>query len=480
MKWGVISKFTLQPVQFIYGAILAHLVTPHEIGILGLTSIFFAVAAQLKDAGFGSAIIRKQDRTDADCSTVFWFNVGMSFLLALVLFLAAPWFADFYHEPALKNLTRVSAVMMFLNSTASVHWSLYSARRDFKTPAIVGMTVTLIAMPLCLWAAFEGWSYWAVLMQGIISGLLSLITVWIISPWKPKFIFSLNSFREFFGYSSKLVASGLVWTAYNESRTFVIGKFYSPSQLALYSRAHNICYLAPHLVHGVLGGITFPILSTLQSDKEKLNRIYRKYIRLTALLTLWPILLLACNAKLFIYCIYGENWLPAAQYTTIICLGAIVDPIAYIAVQMFQVMGRTDLSLKREVWFRSLAFVAMVIGACHSVAGICYALVLGSILNAWISSRYIHQCSGISQKAQLWDIAPYTIMAVVSVVPCLLLNLLSYNPYVLLPLSLLCSASCFFSLLFIRKDEMALQIIHAVLDSGIGKKFFNQRKRESI
>lgn len=462
VKWGTICKFTLQPVQFIYGAVLAHLVTPHEIGILGLTAIFFAIAAQLKDAGFGSALIRKQNRTEQDCSTVFWFNIGMSLLLSIVLFLAAPWFAEFYDEPALINLTRVSAVMLLLNSTTSVHWSLYSARRDFKTPAIVGMVTTLIAMPFCLWAAYAGWSYWAVFMQSIISGLLSLIIVWIISPWKPKCIFSIKSFQEFFGYGSKLVAAGLVWTTYNESRAFVIGKFYSPTQLALYTRAHHMCYLAPHMVNGVLGGVTFPILSTLQDDSEKLNSVYRKYIRLTALLTLWPMLLLASNSELFIYCVYGENWLPAAYYTQIICFGALLDPIAYVAVQMFQVTGRTDLSLKREIWLRSLAFAAMIVGAVHSVAGICYAIIFASACNAWISSFYIGKCSGISQREQLRDIIPYAITAVISIIPCLLLNLLPTTPFLLLPLSLLCSTACFLSILIFRKDDLALQVFQMI------------------
>ena len=475
VKWGTISKFTLQPVQFIYGAVLAHLVSPHEIGILGLTAIFFAVASQLKDAGFGSALIHKQDRTEQDCSTVFWFNIGMSLLLSLALFLAAPWFADFYDEPALINLTRVSAVMLLLNSTTSVHWSLYSARRDFKTPAIVGMVTTLIAMPFCLWAAYAGWSYWAVFMQSIISGLLSLIIVWVISPWKPKWVFSKQSFREFFNYGSKLVATGLVWSIYNESRAFVIGKFYSPTQLALYSRAHHLCYLAPHMVNGVLGSVTFPILSTLQSDKEKLNAVYRKYIRLTALLTLWPMLLLVCNSDSFIYCIYGENWLPAAFYARIICFGAILDPIAYVAVQMFLVTGRTDLSLKREIWLRSLAFTAMIIGAMHSVAGICYAIVFASSFNAWISSLYIYKCSGISQKVQLRDIGGYAIIAAVSVIPCILLNLLPLTPYLLLPLSLLCSAICFIGILYFRKDETALQVFHTIQETKIGKIIFRKK-----
>ena len=192
-KWGLIQKCTMQPVQFLYGIVLARLITPEEFGILGLTSIFFAIAGQLQNCGFGAALIRKQDRTEEDCSTVFWYNVGASFVLSAALFVAAPWFADFFNQPPLVDITRVSAVMMFLGSTSGVHWALYSARRDFKTPAIVGMITTLVGIPVCLTLAFCGFSYWSMVIQGVVTGLLSLIIIWIISPWKPKFIWSSRS-----------------------------------------------------------------------------------------------------------------------------------------------------------------------------------------------------------------------------------------------------------------------------------------------
>ena len=187
-------------------------------------------------------------------------------------------------------------------------------------------------------------------------------------------------------------------------------------------------------------------------------------------------LLLVSNSELFIYCIYGESWLPTAYYARIICFGALIDPIAYVAVQMFLVKGRTDLNLKREFWLRSLGFSAMIIGALHSVAGICYALILTSAFNAWISSKYIHQCSGITQMSQLRDITPYMLIAATSIVPCLILNMLPYNPFILLPLSLLCSAICFFGILLVKKDEISLHVFHSIQNSKLGKIIFRKKK----
>ena len=189
----LLQKCTLQPLQLVFGMILARLVTPEEIGILGLTAIFFAVASQLSECGFGAAIIRKQDRTEEDINTMFWFNSGMSLLMSVILFLSAPLFVTFFNQPALLWLTRASACMMFFDSLGCIHWILYSARRDFKTPAIIQTIVAVCSMPLCIGLAYADWGSWAIMTQGIFTGLSSLVIVWVISLWKPRFIYSFKS-----------------------------------------------------------------------------------------------------------------------------------------------------------------------------------------------------------------------------------------------------------------------------------------------
>ena len=176
-KWLLLQKCTLQPLAFLYSMVLARLVSPREMGIVGLTAVFFAVATTLSSAGFGSALIRKIDRTDDDCSTAFWFNLGMSFLMGGGLYLAAPWFATFYNQPELLWLTRCSAIMMVLSSTAGVHWTLYTARRDFKTPAIIQSITAIASMPVTLILAYMGWGVWALMVGTVTGSFLSLLAV---------------------------------------------------------------------------------------------------------------------------------------------------------------------------------------------------------------------------------------------------------------------------------------------------------------
>lgn len=457
IKWGLIQKCTMQPVQFLYGIILARLITPDEMGILGLTAIFFAIASQLQQCGFGVALVRKQERTDEDICTVFWFNVGMSFVLSLALFLAAPWFACFFQQSALVNLTRASASLMFLNSTVSVHMSLYQAKRDFKTPAIVSMCTTLVAMPFTIWAAYAGWSYWAPMLQGILTGVLTFITIWIISPWKPRFCFSSSSFREFFRYGSNLALSGVISIFYTESRTFIIGKFYSPAQLAFFSKAQQLCSMPYQLVTSILRPVTFPIMATLQHDRSRLVGVFRQYARLTSMVVVWGMITLAANASSLVVFLYGENWATAAIYAQLLCFGWMFNPLMFHNVNLFAVLGRTDLTFKMNMVLYPICILVMILCAFHSVKAICYAAIFSGAIQYVVTGILVARISPIRFFQIAADFFPYLFMAILANVPAYIIDHQSWPSYYRLAAGGLSSFGIYLLFLRYKRDATAFE-----------------------
>lgn len=468
-KWGLVQKFTMQPVQFLYGIILARLITPEEFGILGLTSIFFAVASQLQNCGFGAALIRKQDRTEEDCSTMFWYNVAASFVLSGCLFLAAPWFADFFHQPPLVNITRVSAVMMFLGSTTSVHWTLYSARRDFKTPAIVGMVTTAVGIPVCLYLAYTGWSYWSMVIQGVVTSLLSLVIIWIISPWKPRFIWSNKSFKEFFGFGFKLVLSGLSNIAYMQSRQFLIGKFYSPASLGNFNKGFHVASMPSGLMESVVSGVIYPVLATIQDDEERLVAAYRKYIRLNNIVNQIVLLTMVCNSQALILFLYGESWEEAYIYAQLICFGTAVNALSSVSSNIFMVKGRTDIVLKISVYLKTLSIVAMLAAACISIVAICYAAIFSAFLWLGLVLYYTTKISNLTYKKQLADYLPYVCFALVANIPSMCIAYMDWYSGCKLLVGGSCAVVIYSLLLWWRKDDMAAELLRVALRSKAGK-----------
>lgn len=452
VKWGLLQKCTLQPLQFVYGIIIARLITPAEFGILGLTAIFFAVAGTLANAGFGSALIRKQGRTEADCSTTFWFNLGMSCLMGSALFLTAPFFAEWYHQPELLWLTRVSAVMMTINSTGSVHWSLYSARRDFKTPAIIQTATAILGMPICATLAFYGFSIWSVVIANAITSLVSLTAVWICSPWKPSFLWSNDSFKQLFGFGSKLAAASLLHTLYTESRTFIIGKFYSPAQLGYYSKGSHLAFMVPMTIEHMLGSVTYPILATLQNNDDRLNLIYKKYIQITSLPIMWGVFTIAALAEPLIIFLYGDNWLSAARFVQIISFSCYGIHVSIINLNLLKVKGRSDLMLHLKIVKTAVSLCAMIYAATISVEAICYAAVICHVFDVSINCIF---CGSLIKRTwwdQQKDYIPYAVCAVLANVPAYLLTQTALPHIVILLLGGFLSVLLYLGMMFLRKD----------------------------
>lgn len=470
VKWGLIQKCTLQPLQFVYSIIIARLISPEEFGILGLTAIFFAVAGTLADAGFGAALIRKQDRTEADCSTIFWTNWGMSCLLGGILFFLAPFFADWYHQPELLWLTRVSAIMMAVTCTGSVHWALYSARRDFKTPAIVNTSVAILGMPICATLAYYGFSIWSVVIANAVSSIVSLATVWILSPWKPKPIWSLASFKELFGFGSKLAGSYLLHTLYMESRTFIIGKFFSPAQLGYYTRGAHMAQMVPQTIDGMLSSVTYPILSTLQNEDDRLNLIYRKYVQVTSFPIMWGVFLIAALAEPLICVLYGDNWLPAARYAQIVCFSWYCVHVSSINLNLLKVKGRSDILLYLEIVKKTVAVGTMIYAATISVDAICWAAVICNqfslCLNCYFSASLIKRSWWNQQK----DYLPYFVCGILANVPAYIITMTGLPHIAMLALGGIVSVVLYLGMMLLIKDA-ALQEYWGIL---MTKPFFRR------
>lgn len=467
-KWGLIHKMILQPSYFLFGVVLARLVTPEEFGILGLTSIFFAVASQLQSCGFGAALIRKQDRTEADCSTMFWYNVTASFVLSTCLFMAAPWFAEFFNQPALVNITRVSAVMMFLSSTGSVHSTLFSARRDFKIPAIIGIVSCLAGMPVCLYLAYSGWSYWSMVIQGVVTSLITLVMLWYFSPWKPRFLWSNKSFKEFFGFGFKLVLTGLADTAYDQSRQFIIGKFYSPASLGNFNKGHHLASMPSSFMNSIMGSVMYPVLSTIQVDEERLVSVYRKYIRLNNIVNQIILLTMVCNSQALILFLYGESWEEAYIYAQLICFGTALNALSSVSSNIFMVKGRTDIVLKITVCVKVLSILAMLACAWISIVAICYAAIFSGFVWLVLVLYYTTKVTTLDYTKQLADYLPYVFFALAANIPSLCVADMDWHCSLKLLVGCCCALVIYSFLLYLRKDEMAAELLRIGVNSKVG------------
>ena len=133
--------------------------------------------------------------------------------------------------------------------------------------------------------ALYGCGVWALAGQQITRQLLNMLCLWLLSRWRPRLIFSTKRFREMWSFGWKLLESSLINTAWNEAYQLIIGKCYTTAMLGQYTRALQFRDPCSTTLTTVIQRVTYPILSQMQDDRDRLREGYRRVIRLTMLVT---------------------------------------------------------------------------------------------------------------------------------------------------------------------------------------------------
>lgn len=240
--WSAVERFSSQGIQFVLGIIIARLVAPSCYGLVAMLTIFISIGQSLIDSGFANALIHKNDCTEKDYSTVFYFNLVVSAVLYLLFFICSPLIADFYGQPELVVITRYSTFGFILNSLAIVQRAQFTKRMDFKRQSKATVSAVIVSGLVGVTMAYCGYGVWALVFQGLINSLVNTISLWMMSSWRPSLVFSKESFKELYAFGSRLLFTGLLSTVYINLYTLVIGKFFSSTQLGFSIRCRILQY----------------------------------------------------------------------------------------------------------------------------------------------------------------------------------------------------------------------------------------------
>ena len=407
--WSSVERFSNQGVSFIFSIILARILAPRDFGIVAMIGIFFAVAQSFVDSGFSNALVRKTDRREEDLSTCFYFNIGVGIVAYIVLFLIAPFIADFYNQPILSPIIRITGLGVVLNSLCVVQQALFTIRIDFKSQAKVTLSATIISGIVGVVLAYLEYGVWALVWQGVVMSLVRMGLLWLMSKWRPKAGFSKDSFHYLFGYGSKLLASGLLDTIYNNIYPIVIGKFYSPAQLGNYSRALSFAQLPSSNITSILQRVTFPVLSTIQDDLPRLQTNYRRLLKLSAFIVFPLMMGLAAVAFPLIRVVLTPKWEGCSLYLQIICFALMWYPIHAINLNLLQVKGRSDLFLRLEIIKKIVGVCIMCITIPLGITAMCIGMVASSLISLFINTFYTGKLIDIGYLKQMRDLLPVLI-----------------------------------------------------------------------
>ncbi len=404
--WSSIDIFATQGIQFIIGIILARILAPREFGLVGMITIFIAVSQSFIDSGFSQALIRKNNCTQSDYSTVFYFNLAAGVLSYLLLFTFAEKISQFFDEPELKLLIKVLGISLIISSFSLIQQTILTQNINFKLQTRISLISSISSGIVATWLALRGFGVWSLVIRTLTMQTIATILLWYWNSWKPMLLFSKKSFNNLFGFGSKLLLSGLLETIYNNIYLVIIGKYFMAVELGYFTRADQFKTIFSQNITTIVQRVSYPVLSSIQTESDQLLNSYKKLIRMTMFITFPLMFGLSAAALPLVVITVGEKWIPSVIYLQLLSFAGMLYPLHAINLNMLKVKGRSDLFLRLEVIKKLFAIPVIVLGILTNIKTMIVGIIVLNIISYYLNSYYSGRLIGYSFKQQLQDIIP--------------------------------------------------------------------------
>jgi teichuronic acid exporter len=404
--WSSMQLFGNQGVSFLVSIILTRLLLPTEFGLIAMLSIFMGLGAALINGGLTQSLIRTQDIGEEDFATVFYFNLGGSILIYVIIFLCAPLIASFYNQELLTLIVRVYAITFVINAFGAIQLTRLNRKMDFKTQMKISIPATILSGITGISLAYMGFGVWSLVWSGIVQALAGTIQLWYWAKWKPLWVFSREKFNHHVHYGAKLMFSSILDIIFTNAYTIIIGKFFAPAQVGYYNRADTLQMLPVGNISSIVTKVSYPLFSSIQNDDIRLKSVYQRIMQMVIFLVAPTLILMAVLAEPLFRFLFTEKWLPAVPFFQILCMNGILYPIHSYNLQILNVKGRSDLFLRLEVIKKLLVVVVVVISFQYGIFGLLYGSVITSILCYFINTHYSGRFLNYTAWQQAKDLVP--------------------------------------------------------------------------
>lgn len=301
---------------------------------------------------------------------------------------------------------RVSAISLLINALISTSRNKLYVAVDFKTGTKISITSSIVSGCIALYCAYSGLGVWTLVIQGLVSSIVSALLLFYYVRWIPQRKFSKASFNRLFGYGSKILTASLITVIYDNLYGFIIGKKFSAASLGIYAKGDNFASFAGDTTASILQSVAFPVLTDIQDDKPRLLSAYSRYIKMVAFFV-FPLLMGLCGvAKPFVLFLITEKWSSCVIIIQILSFAYLWNGIIRINLNLLYVTGRSDLVLKLEIIKKIVAFTILFLSIFFGILGMCVGRVIYALLAFYMNTYYTKKLLNYGFITQIKEIAP--------------------------------------------------------------------------
>lgn len=460
--WKLLERGGTQGIQFLVQVVLARLLMPKDFGTIAIIMVFIGLSNVFIQKGFNTALIQKKDADEVDFSSVFYLSLLIAGVFIILNFLAAPHIADFYQNPILTPVLRVLSVTLIFGAFNSIQNAFIARNMMFKKLFYSSLWAIAISGIVGIVAAYMGLGVWAIVIQQLLNQSSITIIMWFTVKWRPSLTFSFKRIKKLFSFGWKLLASSLLNTLYEDVRTLIIGRIYTPSILGYYNSGKQFPQIIVKNIDTSIQSVMLPTLSAYQDNRKRVKEMMRRSVVSSSFLIFPMMIGMVVVAEPLVKIVLTEKWLPAVPFLQILCLSYALVPIHTSNLQAINALGRSDIFLRLEVIKKIYGLIILGISLPFGVYAIALGQVVSSFVSTFVNAYPNKNLLDYSYKEQWLDIMPSLMISLVMGAIVYSLNFLSMPAWQILVFQVVSGSIIYIGLAKIFKIESFSYLIETI------------------
>lgn len=378
--WTVLSNGIGQPLSFLFGIVLARILSPSDFGIIASCLIFTEIGSTLVGSSFASSLTQKKDLTEQDLSTGFILQFISGLVVAGIVIGISPLAGHLMGEKLIMPVLSALSLNFLLLTFCVIPTVLARRNLNFRiiTKSEISEKVTngVIAASL----AIVGFGVWSLVIGYLTGRVVYAVVLISATKWKPSIIFNKASASYLWKISFKFAIKEILDDTARNIDYFLVGWRLGMSPLGFYSRAYSLMTLPITNLSKSLSKVLFPAFSLIQNDD---NRIIKGMLKsnCTIAITTFPLLVgLMLVAPAFIPFVYGAKWLPTVQPLQIMCIAGLFYSIDTTAISVINAKAFLIPEIRRQIFHMVLLILGVLIGSKWGLIGVSWGVTITAII----------------------------------------------------------------------------------------------------
>ena len=374
VAWNIAEKGGSMLLQMAVSIIVARLLMPEDFGVMAILTFFTSLALVIVDSGFSQTLIRRQNPSDEEFVSIFFFNLAMSAALYVLLTALSPAVAAFYDMPRIADIAPVLFLLLPVSALCSIQNTLFIRQFRFGLLSRATFAASLAGGFAAIVMALAGCGVWSLVGQRLVTAAAKSVILWLCSSWRPSVRARIAPVRDMAPFSLRLLATDIIGAVYNNLAQMCIGKVYPADTLGYFNQAQKFKDLPVTSAMQSVQSVTYPALSTIGSDKARFAESYRQVLTTTAFMMFPAMAGLAATADEMFMVLLGEKWMPTVPYLRILCITGLFIPLTSIAGNILKVASDGHIIVRLEIIKKTIMTVVLASTLMAGVKAVAWGL----------------------------------------------------------------------------------------------------------